>query len=339
MPKKMKKKETFPKEEMGNAFEYIDNKWQPVSNDKNNTTKKSNHTQQGSIKILTMNILFEYHLPENQSFSSQRFPVLFQKISTEEPDLICLQEITPSTAEILCNQKWVQNDYIVSDNPHDASGKSFFPTLKPKGGQLILARKSTAPFSRVVIRYWNPLKKVIVATKFLPLSSSSFLSILDNSMAIACIHLSSDLSKDPVQKRKQQLSEIIKLIEKQYQNVELICGDFNFGDQNQENQQIPSNFIDVWKNTHNDTQEKENNPGLTFNPQHNTLAALTSKKQISFRYDRILYRNKPNMDLKVQETKLFATEPVLQVKNENNTQEKNIHLSDHFGLITKLSIE
>jgi hypothetical protein len=66
-----------------------------------------------------------------------------------------------------------------------------------------------------------------------------------------------------------------------------VIGDFNIGDDDVENYEenlFRKDFDDVWKVLH----PTEN--GYTYDPTVNTLARITTRKNLSKRFDRILFK-------------------------------------------------
>jgi len=134
------------------------------------------------------------------------------------------------------------------------------------------------------------------------------------------IHLNSDLSTDFLQKRKKQLDYIFNHVHSTASVM--IVGDFNFGDQENDNYDFHS-YHDLWLTMH------PKDPGFTFDPSINTMAKITSKSQKNRRLDRVLLKSPK---IKCDAIKLIGTNPS-QIQNPNNKNETvTIFPSDHFGL-------
>lgn len=83
----------------------------------------SSNPQTTSFKFLTYNVWFD------SFFRDERMKELFEILKNTSPDFIGLQEVLPEFFQCLVQQKWVQENYYVSD----INGES----IKPYGVVLL----------------------------------------------------------------------------------------------------------------------------------------------------------------------------------------------------------
>lgn len=88
------------------------------------------------IQVVTWNVLFDIYETEP---SHDRWLQSIATLQHIQADIVALQEVTPSYAELLLEQSWVQNDYTTSlvspsDDEHD------FSSITPYGNLLLWRR-------------------------------------------------------------------------------------------------------------------------------------------------------------------------------------------------------
>lgn len=192
-------------------------------------------------KLLSYNIWFD-----DSTGISYRYQKIIDFIAKEDADYVCLQEVTPLFLQIL--NKSLSSQYTIYDN--HIKGKSY--------GLVILSKREA------------DVDIVKLSTRM----NREALVIHHEDHTLVNVHLESMM--DDTLLREQQLLEIKDHI-KNNANA-MICGDFNFGDEERENNVIKE-FIDTGK------ESKEE----TFNISENRLAKLTRfDDEPSRRLDRIL---------------------------------------------------
>ncbi len=77
----------------------------------------ASYKSKAALKIVTYNIWFSLWR------RNQRMKRLCEMWEALQPDVICLQEVTPITLQIILQQKWVREQYCVSD----AAGQTVQP--------------------------------------------------------------------------------------------------------------------------------------------------------------------------------------------------------------------
>lgn len=140
------------------------------------------------------------------------------------------------------------------------------------------------------------------------------------------MHLSSDKNKPllfAAQRRAEQINIVLDYLKNRGDESVLIMGDFNFKDE-AEVLNVPHNFIDVWR------QLNPTDPGYTYDPIFNTMAAVTTTYGKKNRFDRLYLTVMSEWRPIVCE--LFAHKP-FSAKNGNNT----LYASDHYGIKTVLA--
>ncbi len=140
------------------------------------------------------------------------------------------------------------------------------------------------------------------------------------------VHLSSDKNKPllfAAQRRAEQINIVLDYLKKRGDESVLIMGDFNFKDE-AEVLNVPHNFIDIWR------QLNPTDPGYTYDPVANTMAAVTTTYGKKNRFDR-LYLTAMS-EWRPISCELFAHQP-FPAKNGKNT----LYVSDHYGIKTVLA--
>ena len=250
-----------------------------------------------SLKIVSFNVLSDLYESE-QTQTAQRIPIIIEHLRQCDADIIALQEVTPRLLKILLAQDWVQA-YHISESPQGE-------TLEWHG-LLLLSR---LPFTLVEYRY-SPRKRVLVGKWLLN----------GKTLNVAAVHFTSDYNKNSEKVRSKQLTILLEYLNSQPGDC-LIVGDFNAKDNEPAEILTQNNFIDIWQTLHPE------DPGYTFHPQANPLAALMSRTGLAGRLDRMMLRSQ-NRDWISRNIELFACNPIPDTAGK-------IYPSDHFGLLTQL---
>ena len=271
-------------------YQYDLQNWQAIDNPLESVTVTT-------LKIASFNVLSDLYESEHTQ-TAQRIPIIIEHLRQCDADIIALQEVTPRLLEILLASDWV-HDYQISESPQGE-------TLEWHG-LLLLSR---LPFTLVEYRY-SPRKRVLIGKWLLN----------GKTLNVAAVHFTSDYNKNSVAVRTKQLTILLEYLNTQPGDC-LIVGDFNAKGNEQAEILTQNNFIDIWQTLHPE------DPGYTFNPQANPLAALMSLTGLSGRLDRMMLRSQ-DRDLISRKIELFACNPVLDIAG-------TIYPSDHFGILTQL---
>ncbi len=221
------------------------------------------------VKVLSYNVWFD-----DASGISSRYQQINDFISEQSADYVCLQEVTPAYLQML--KKTFSAQYQIY--PDDRVRRYY--------GNVVLT-KSTDTKPQII-----QLKTAM---------NRRALMVVDRYYTLVNVHLESMLSDTEI--REQQISQIKEKVD-QVSNV-IVCGDFNFGDGEPENQLI-SEFMDTGKAVGEVTYDVENN---------NLAKSNKFFFEASRRLDRILVKT--------------------QDKNFN-FEVKKVLFSDHYPVILKM---
>jgi len=223
-------------------------------------------------KILSYNVWFD-----DASGLSYRYRQITDFLAKEDPDYVCLQEVTPKYLKIL--KKEFPAKYQIYDDS----------LVKKQYGNVIFTKNEPA---RVQIL---PLETRM---------SRTALIVQDSHYSIVNVHLESMLTDTHI--REQQLSQVINHTQ-QLPHL-IICGDFNFGDMEKENERI-SEFTDTGK----DAGEP------TYDIEHNKLAAKNRfPDEPTRRLDKILLRKgHPTFRLEVKKPMFSDHYPIVLTVSEH----------------------
>ncbi len=249
------------------------------------------------LKIVSFNVLSDLYESELTE-TAQRIPIIIEHLRQCDADIIALQEVTPRLLEKLLAEDWVQA-YHISESPQGE-------TLEWHG-LLLLSR---LPFTLVEYRY-SPRKRVLVGKWLLN----------GKTLNVAAVHFTSDYNKNSEKVRSKQLTILLEYLNSQPGDC-LIVGDFNAKDNEPAEILTQNNFIDIWQTLHPE------DPGYTFHPQANPLAALMSLTGLAGRLDRMMLRSQDG-DWISRQIELFACNPIPDTEGK-------IYPSDHFGILTQL---
>jgi poly(A) polymerase len=220
-----------------------------------------------ALTVVTYNVLFNLH--DAARFDTpERRGALLRQLKRANADLIALQEVTPSLLAEVLAQGWVRERYVASDSPEAE-------TVTPYG-LLLLSR---VPLVKLAQHRFTRDKRVLVGE----------LDTAGGRLAVAVVHLMSDLAEGGAELRLRQLDVLLDGIlgpaSQQGTPDWLILGDFNFGDDGPVERIAQAHMVDVWRAL------RPSEPGYTFDPARNPLAAQQSASGLSRRLDRILLRS------------------------------------------------
>lgn len=272
-----------------------------------------------SLKIVSFNVLFGLFGLDVGTREDDRIPALLNCICNEDADIICLQEVTDKLLSVLLETPWIRCRYYITQID-GMSHRLLIPC-----GQVILCK---FPLSQTAI-YNFGLNKRLLAVE-IRLNKTFALKLVN-------VHLTSAKREDDPTKvemgfkrRVQQLATAMEVADDA--NPTLVVGDFNFGDNSQEYVELKKlmeiqEYRDPWLELNSD------NPGYTYAPDTNELAAYTVTKHFEpRRLDRILVRTGDRFSVAFDTMKLLGLEPVA-------IGHKPVFMSDHYGLSLLLQIK
>lgn len=219
------------------------------------------------VTVATYNIWYDnYH-------REARYRAIADLLSERMPDVIVLQEVTPSALEIFLAQPWVRDEYL-----HAAVvGGDVDPY-----GMLMLSRLpiSHATYTRLPTR-----------------QSRGFLeaSLNTDGTVVCCLHL--DSGKKSKRLRGWQLRRIFRALRKT--EAAVLLGDYNMRDA--ENHRISDSYCDVWPTL------RPNEDGFTEDTAINLMRLDARNKTRQVRFDRVLVKG---TRWRATAIELLGTEPI-----------------------------
>lgn len=256
-------------------------------------------TLPSALTLLTLNVLFDDY-EQARIDSPRRYAAIASLLSRRRPDLIVLQEVQPPMLSGLLSQDWARG-YFATDIPTEGD------TLRPYG-QVLLSR--WAP-SRLLQLRLSHSKRILIAT----------FETGGTPIEVAALHLTSDRRPDAAERRAAQVERLAAALSPDADHV--LVGDFNFGD-DQEILLLSERYADVWPAL------RPGEPGYTYDPAGNPLAALFSQRGIGRRLDRVFLRAPPER-LVASSIEIVANTPLPDATPV-------LLPSDHYGLSVALSL-
>jgi len=270
------------------------------------------------LTFITFNVWFD------QYFWKERANHLFKIIKEKSPDIVCLQEVTPVFLDYLCSQLWVKENYCISDNGN-------LDTVYPYGVVVLFKFKTMFLESMCIC----PLPSTKQSRKTLCCTFKyKYNKNKSTIISLATAHFESlDINWDS---RVRQFNYISDHLDNSNSNHMFILGDFNFGSNYTENDEIMKRcFNDLW---------------CQFNNTDDNGYTYIKKKN---RVDRILFKSSNNINnnsssssdhstLMPYQISLIGGEPIPINEHsrslENLSIDELIYPSDHYGLYGKFII-
>ena len=258
------------------------------------------------LTVATLNVLFDLYEPELLD-TRRRTREAISLLRLVDADVIALQEVTQSFLEALMDTPWVREHFFLSEGPAAT-------TVTPYG-QVLLSR---FPFTSLGQWQFSRDKRLIAAE----------LALREGPLWVATLHLMSNVDPTGAGFRGlmvRAITEWAQSREGQGRGADdlILAGDFNFGDEDPEAQSFTdAGFVDAW------TALRPGEAGLTYDPSHNAMAALTSSSGRRTRMDRVLVRS-PSGRLAARQVSLFGEEPVSGKPAPGGGP---LFVSDHFGV-------
>lgn len=252
-----------------------------------------------SVRVLTWNVWFS---PFHQE---RRYEELLRIVEDSAPEIACFQEVTRAFVEQLVEKEWIREHYFVSD----VSGETVLPY-----GVLMISR---LPVSRFNLYYFpqSDMGRALMWAEFSMADVESGSSA--EKLVVATSHLES--LNHNAETRVTQMKAAFSLLSV-FENV-LFVGDFNFGQDWEENQSIPKSYMDVWPTIH------KCDPGHTM---------PATKHYAAWRPDRVLLRSSDQRIVAEKITRV-GDDP-MNYSGTHLDQDDVQTPSDHYGLLTNLRI-
>jgi tyrosyl-DNA phosphodiesterase 2 len=209
-------------------------------------------TEVDGLTVATFNIWFD------SIHAEQRYLAIAEILRELAPDVVALQEVTPTALDIFLGRPWVRDDYLHA---------SVVGGDTDNYGMLMLSR---IPMSRVTY------------TRLPTRQSRGFLSaeleVAGGRQVVCCVHL--DSGKSSARLRGWQLRRVFRSVKSAKDAV--VLGDFNMRDA--ENQRIAAPYCDVWPALRPD------DAGFTEDTSINLMRLDARNKERQVRFDRVLLK-------------------------------------------------
>jgi len=268
------------------------------------------------VKVLTLNVLFELY-GDVETYLQVRMVHLLEELQKSEADIILLQEVTPSFAQLLLNQAWVRERYWSS------CGDVEIESVEPSG-QLTLSR---LPMRSVLCARLSQHKTVILSTISASLGRGT-------AVIVANVHLTADMpdGSGGTASRQAHRAEQLKICEDLLHDrlhpgdLGLLAGDFNDSEPS-----LHSDFFDAW------VESQAHEEGHTFDPTENSVAArvvaAVGGRPEPRRIDRIYVAGSDPKQWQL-ETTLLGKEPFYE--DSIGFGRQKWFLSDHYGILCRM---
>jgi poly(A) polymerase len=226
-----------------------------------------------TLVVVTYNILAELGSSDDGR-DEERLAALFAQLDRCNADVIGLQEVTHRSLQRLLDQAWIRASYVASERPGG-------PTVSPYG-QVLLSRR---PLRSLSMHAFSRDKRLLVGEVLAG----------GRPVEVAVTHLTSNRADDAVSKRARQLSTLIAYLERPAHpgpgapgaragRDAIVLGDLNCEQDELRSALGPAadRVTDAWPAL------RAGEPGYTFDPRSNPLAARSSLTGEPRRFDRVL---------------------------------------------------
>jgi len=322
----------FPYKEELELYEFSKGHWKQYERPKRESEKKSSLKSPHNLSkvkftftVLTLNVLFDV-IDSSKTYTTKRIPLLLKLLQKHQPDLVGLQEMTPSILQYVLDDDNIRKKYIITD----VTGS----TLRPYGVLVMIRRKKMIPLDAHVFRFSTYKQYSLVS---FDLRHPDCPGKVDRFLFQA-VHLTA--GREKFETRKMQ----VRILQEESRDFDLCiqAGDFNFSDATDSNTDvgISREFCDSWLEHH----DLNTSPGYTFNPELNHFAKHNSRSKQPSRLDRIFYKSTGSLysmkcediEIVANEKETFLDESRLSFKGG---LEVGLYVSDHFGLLGTYSLE
>jgi poly(A) polymerase len=258
------------------------------------------------LTVASLNVLFDLYNAELLD-TGRRTAAAISLLRSVDADLIALQEVTPRFLHALLDTPWVREHFFLSEGPAAT-------TVTPYG-QVLLSR---FPFASLSQSVFSRDKRIIAGE----------LALSGGPLWVATLHLTSNRDPSADKARAAQIRVLLdraRWVETHGHDAPdlLVAGDFNFGDDAPEVRTFAeAGFTDVWTTLH------PGDPGFSYDPSRNALAALMTHSGQRQRFDRVLVRSASGR-LTPRQVSFFGEEPLSGRPSPGGDP---LFVSDHFGL-------
>nr|CAG4708968.1 unnamed protein product [Naegleria fowleri] len=318
--------------------------WGDVSADTDSSAQHVYWNESQELKCATFNVLFDIY-QNNIVQSDIRYAVQIRMLEKLQLDVLSLNEMTPPYLLKLMNEKWVQDNYYISETETGEKKETGHSTILPYGNLLMLSKHKFNNVKFLKHKFSNPStfsRRAVLSIATLKTTSGHEITICFGSVHLKAKKECFDIRK----KQCQELYTVSKyLTEKNFCRELIYLGDWNL------NMPFETHFIahnkeftDLWLK-HYDI-EKDGEKGFTMdatlNPMIEKMNPGDTAKQL--RLDRVIQWNANESMLQCNSIKLFATNSVKKLLRNKllftEEESKNylilakdyLYCSDHFGI-------
>ncbi len=210
-------------------------------------------TPADQLRVVVWNLLFDRHEAELLD-SDRRWQRALDRLGAIDADIIVLVEVTPALWARVLGCPWVRG-YATAEGPEARALVPF--------GQALLSRH---PIREAMLVELAHKRRALIAS----------VAVGGAEIGVVALHLSSGDARDL---RDSQLRALIGHVRACPRDAWIVAGDFN-APPDEHAAQLAS-FVDAWDAVRPDE------PGLTYDPARNSLAAALSPTGRGGRYDRI----------------------------------------------------
>jgi len=205
--------------------------------------------KQQSLSVVSYNIWGDPTARETRANS------LIDLLLSERSDVICLQEVTEAVLTQLGEDARIRQLYLISDDPRTKNGMDI-GSAQPSTAFRSRASTSLGFANVTLIRLGLAVDAVMFHSIFLPSEMGRHVLIAtlkmggDHQMIIANVHL--DSNPERVDLRIEQLGRIQDALDAldgviEVGGLQIVCGDFNFAPQGEEEKAVPTGWGDAWQ--------------------------------------------------------------------------------------------
>jgi exonuclease III len=284
------------------------------------------------LRVITYNIWF------NTQLMDERLTALGNLLSSKDPDVVLLQEVTHYSYSRLTRQSWCKDTYIMTPpSPTMTYFTSIFVKKKENGGSLTLhnddktaTTNSMSCFEQLEFPNSNQGRDLKILTAAMHLPGGGTTTTARSRIKIATSHLESPTGwkEKNVLPRKEQMKRCFEHLSSSSSKDEVIYiwgGDMNWNETDSGPVPLPDGWIDGWK------VKYPTDPGYTYDAKTNPMLS----GGLRLRLDRVFCRL--NGDWRMGNVEMIGTEVIPGVEFIGRGKgSKEALPSDHFGLLVDL---
>ena len=258
------------------------------------------------LSLATINILHDASAwYVNAAVTSDiRYTALLGHLETIDADVLGLNEVTPRTLQLLLSCRFVRERYYVSESP-ELSNRS----IHGVHGSVLFSKCPMSQLRLVQLGHGR---------------STAVMGLLEHPdappLAVCSVHMHALQTARGRSIRLDQMQIVVAAARSLCKN-HVIMGDLNMHEPGEDAMLVNTKLLDLW------TETRGSSPGFTFDPIRNCMIhRYIPGETRCMRLDRIL----------LGEGALWAPRTVSIWGDKVVDSERELHLSDHFGLLVVL---